>query len=118
MAVGTFNKVVSKKATQKLVTNQLLTANGDVSDWVLCEGDIALQITGSATSVTAVVERSTRNPSGTPNPAPLSSDTITGNPSTGMNVASYYEPGAAYWRVRLTALSGSGVNVSFATTGE
>lgn len=118
MAAGTQTKIVTTRPTTKLVTNQSLTANGDVSDWVLCQGDIAIQITGTATAVTAVVERSTRNPSNTPNPAPLSADTITGNPTTGVNVASYYEPGAAYWRVRLTALTGAGVNVSFATTGE
>lgn len=118
MAAGTLNKTVSKKATSKVVTNQTLTAFDDVSDWVLCQGDIAVQITGSATAVTAVVERSTRNPSNTPNAAPLSADNITGNPSTGIPVTSFYEPGAAWWRVRLTALTGGTVNVSFASSGE
>lgn len=118
MAAGTLNKVVTPKGVNKIVTNQNLTANGDVSSWVLCQGDIAVQVSGVATAATLVVERSTRNPSDTPNPAPLSADTITGNPSTGINVASYYEPGAAWWRVRVTALTGTSVDVSFATTGE
>lgn len=118
MAVGAFNRNVVGTASKRVITNQTLSAVGDVSDWVLCQGDIALQLTGSATAITGVVERSTRNPSDNPNPAPVSSGPITGNPSTGIAVVSYTEPGAAYWRFRLTAKTGAELNVSFATQGE
>ncbi len=118
MAAQAMSKNVINPAPKRVITNQRLTAVGDVSDWVLCQGDIAIQVTGTATAVSFIVERSTRNPSDTPNPAPVATDPVTGNPSTGVNVLSYVEPGVAYWRVRITAMTGSNVDVSFATSGE
>lgn len=118
MAAGIANKTIFNDARQRKTINQNLTAVGDVSDWVLCQRDIAVQITGVATAVTAVVERSTVNPTQGGNPAPVATDPISGNASTGITVAQFYEPGSAWWRVRLTALTGASVDVGIATSGE
>jgi hypothetical protein len=112
-------KLVFNESRSRKTINQVLTSGTDISDWVSCQKDIAIQVTGPATNVIAVVERSTIDPSnGTANPAPISSDNITGNPSTGITVGQYYEPGSAWWRVRLTTLTGPSVNVSITTSGE
>lgn len=89
-----------------------LTESGDVTEWALVAGKLAVQITGTASAVTAVVERSTFDPGETANTVVVDNEPITGNPSTGIFPVVYEEPGAAWWRVRLTALTGGMVNVS------
>lgn len=93
--------------TQKCVA----TASTDVTDWMQITGTVAIQITGVATAVTAKIERSTENPvSSTANPVQIGAD-LTGNPSTTGIYSSSTEPGAAYWRVRLTAMTGVSCNI-------
>jgi hypothetical protein len=85
------------------------------TDWIKLRGIVAVQLTGAATSVGAVVERSTDDPGGPQggagNPAPAG-QTLSGSPSAGMPVGAYDEPAAAWWRVRLTAVSGGACNLS------
>lgn len=118
MAAGFANITIFDHAKRSKSFNQRLTAVNDVTDWVLCQKDIAVQLTGPSTVVTAVVERSTINPALGANPAPLDSTNLTGNPTTGINVNQFYEPGAAWWRVRVTALTGTAVDVALTTSGE
>lgn len=70
--------------------------------------EVCVQITGSATAVTAQVERSTRDPGQSPNFAPAG-DPITGNPSTGLAIKRYMEPTRGYWRVRVISLTGGNI---------
>lgn len=86
------------------------------TDWVKLTGEIAVQITGAATAITAKVQRSTRDPDDTPNTANVGED-ITGNPSTGIDPVGFTEPGAAWWRVDVTALTGSPAEVSLSGGG-
>jgi hypothetical protein len=71
-------------------------------------GEVCVQLSGTATSITAIVERSTRDPVQGPNWAPAG-DPITGNPSTGLPIKRYMEPTRGWWRVHITALSGGSV---------
>lgn len=77
-------------------------------------GQVAVQITGTATAITAAIERSVVDPGAdgstgawAPARAP-----ITGNPSTGIEVLAFYEPGVAWWRVRVTAMTGAAAAVA------
>lgn len=98
------------------VMEQNMTAVG-ATDPVRVRGAVAIQYTGAATAITSVVERSTIDPSsGSANWARVEDTAVTGNPSTGMTVASYAEPAIAWWRVRLTALTGASVTVSISGT--
>lgn len=117
MAAGTPSITVFKVSDKRKTVSQQLTAVADATDWVDFQRDIAIQITGTATSVTAVVERATRGPTNTPNPAPVG-DAITGNALSGIPVATFYEPGVAWWRVRITAISGGIANISITGSGE
>lgn len=112
MAIRT---VVGDKATASILEENL-TAVG-ATQGVRVRGSVAIQYTGAATSITSVVERSTIDPVlGTPNWARVEDTPVTGNPSAGMTVASYTEPAIAWWRVRLTAITGSPVTVSISGT--
>ena len=89
-----------------------LATTGLRSTPVLLSGIVGVQLTGGATSVTAFVERSTEDPAGTPNWAPADTNPIQGNPAAGIPPIAYREPGAAWWSVRVTALTGTPLNVS------
>lgn len=93
--------------------DQTLTAGGQVTDSVMLAGRVAVQFTGTATSVTAQVERSTRDPAlGSPNWAPAG-DPFTGNPSTAnFQPRLYDEAGVAWWRVRCPTITGGSVLVA------
>lgn len=73
-------------------------------------GGISLQLAGAATAVVAQVERSTRDPSSTPNWAPAG-DPVTGNPATGIQCRRYEEPTRAWWRVRIVSMTGTPVSI-------
>lgn len=112
MAIRT---VVGDKATASIL-EETKTAVG-VTEGVRVRGAVAIQYTGSATAITSVVERSTIDPVlGNPNWARVEDTPVSGNPSTGMTVSSYTEPAIAWWRVRLTALTGTSVTVSISGT--
>lgn len=90
--------------------DQTLSGLGS-TDPVRLHGNVAVQVTGSATAIDAIVERSTRD-SANPNWAPAEDTHITGNPSTGIVVRGYAEPAAGYWRVRVVTLTGGDVTIS------
>lgn len=101
-------------AKTRVVTLEQDLTSASSTDAVELSDSLVVQITGAATSVTFVVERSTKNPAlFTPNWAPAK-DPISGNPSTGMIPEGFYEPGVAWWRVRITAMTGTTVKVCIA----
>lgn len=73
---------------------------------------VYIQISGSATAITAIVERSTKDPTReTANWAPASDTPITGNLSAGIAPLIFNEPSRGYWRVRITTLTGGNCTV-------
>ena len=103
---------------QTVRTREKNLAAPGVTDAVMLSGIVIVQFTGAATAVTAVVERSTKDPAlGGPNWAPADSAALTGNPNTGMPPLAYREGGAAWWRARVTAITGSSVDVSIQGKG-
>ena len=83
--------------------------------WIRFEAThVIVALSGTATSVTAVVERSSRDPALGPGAAAAPADTagITGNLATGVPGNRYEEAGVGWWRVRLTASSGGTVVAS------
>lgn len=68
---------------------------------------VYIQISGSATAITAIVERSTKDPTReTANWAPAMAIPITGDLSAGIAPFIFNEPARGYWRVRITTLTG------------
>ena len=103
--------ILAQTATATVMEDTLNAAGP--SDPVRVRDNIAIQFTGPATAITAVVERSTMDPSlGAANWCRVEDTAITGNPASGMTVMAYSEPAIAWWRVRLIGLTGSNVTVS------
>lgn len=76
---------------------------------------IVIQLSGTATSFTAIVERATLDPAvATPNWAPADSAPLSGNASTGIAPVRYDEPVRGWWRLRVTALSGGNLTAYIA----
>ena len=79
-------------------------------------GPIVVQIFGDAISLTAQVERSTRDPlKSTPNWAPAGLS-IDGSPYAGIEATRYFEPTRGWWRLRVDAMDPDGsINVVFSS---
>lgn len=96
-------------------TEKILSEAPGATDWVRIKDKLAVQITGTATDVTILVERSTRAPD---DPAGLNTavvDTLTGNPATGLAPAGFDEPGLAWWRARATGITGGEVTIAISS---
>lgn len=100
---------------KRLKAQETFDATGE-TDWIKFTDELSVQLTGDATAVTAVVERSTDDPTGDANPAPVGEE-ITGDLTDGIAPLAYDEPGASWWRVKITALSGGDVEVTLLGTG-
>jgi hypothetical protein len=115
LATLDFNEV---EETRRKNATETFTATGE-TDWVKLYGELVVQLTGAATVVSAQVERSVVDPGedgSTADPAPAG-DAITGNPSTGIQPAAYLEPGVGWWRVKVTALTGTPLRVAISGKG-
>lgn len=109
-------RTINSNDVSVTVMEQTLTSSGP-SEAVRVRGSVAIQYTGTATSINAVVERSTIDPgTGGSNWARVEDAPVTGNPASGMTVSVYSEPAVAWWRVRLTSITGSNVTVSISGT--
>jgi hypothetical protein len=106
--------IFHNRFTNRTVTGTQTLSSPGVTEWICMSGQIGVQITGQATSITAVVERSSLDPlsSDGANPTPADGVTLTGDPSSGLIPTGYYEPGTAWWRVRVSSLSGGVVTIS------
>lgn len=108
------------QATRTIVTSyDTALAGTGVTGWTaFAATDICAQISGSATSVTATVERSDVDPTlKTAQVAPADSAGFSGDPATGIAPNIYTEPGVGWWRWNITAISGGSVNVSLSGFG-
>jgi len=109
-------------SNRQVVTAQDIERTGTFqTGWTkFIDTQIAVQIDGDATSVTATVLRAGINPYQNPNTttgAPADSSGITGDPSTGIPPNLYTEPGVGWWAVDVTALSGGSINVTMSGIG-
>ncbi|MFC3693432.1 hypothetical protein [Chenggangzhangella methanolivorans] len=93
-----------------------LTAAGDATEGLPLSGHLAVAISGAATAVELVVERSAVDPAGSPRWA-KAGDSVVLNPSAAPTVRAYLEPGAAWWRVRVISIAGGAVVVDLTGTG-
>lgn len=89
-----------------------------VTDWILLSNYIAVSVSGSATAVSLMVERSVTDPKGQIGAKPVFADDapIQGNPSQGISPVAYMEPGSAWWRVRVVNVAGGDAFVSISGT--
>ncbi len=112
----TFQAGVTSASGNKQITTTWGAATGVfATDWqrfVAC--DIVAQVSGTATSVVAVIERSATNPDTdedyTVAPADLTG--LTGDLTTGVPPNIYTEPGVGWWRVNVTTNSGGSCTAS------
>lgn len=79
-----------------------------LTSWVCLTGQLAIQVTGDATVLSYLVERSSMDPHDPAghNAAPADSQVITGSPVQGMTPEAFYEPGVGWWRIRVTDIQG------------
>ena len=76
------------------------------------DAGVVVQFSGTATAITAIIERSTLDPvRDTPNWAPAMLDPVIGSLFTGIAPFLFDEPARAYWRVRITTLTGGNCTV-------
>lgn len=110
----TIESFTVERATGDLVFQQVTEDHSAVgtTEAIRVIGEIALQISGDATAITAVLERSTRDPGLGANWAPAG-DAISGNPSTGLQVKRYAEPTRAWYRVNISSITGGSVVIVF-----
>lgn len=88
------------------------TGNTNACRFERSEDGVLVQLAGSATSITAIVERATKDPNtGTPNWAPASATPFSGNLSAGIPPRRFKEPTRGWWRVRITVLTGGNASV-------
>lgn len=76
---------------------------------------LIIQLSGTATAFTAIVERATKDPGdANVNWAPADSVPLSGNVSTGIAPVRYDEPVRGWWRIRVTELTGGNLTVYIA----
>lgn len=90
-----------------------LDGAGTTAPAIRLQGTVTVQVSGTATDLVAVVERSSRNPgSGDENWAPVEEEPFAGDLSAGMSPREYAEPAIGWWRVRVPTLTGGHIKVS------
>ncbi|PZR35784.1 hypothetical protein [Caulobacter segnis] len=81
---------------------------------VLIVGDFAISLYGTATAVTAELERSHTDPAGTARWTKVDGGTLSGDASSGsVRAKRFSEPGAAWYRVNASAITGGNVTPVF-----
>ena len=91
---------------------EALSAVG-VTEPVRLQGSVIVQLSGTATVLTAIVEHSTRDPSTSEvNWAPADDNVFSGDLSAGIAPRPYSEPAIGWWRVRVSEISGGNCKVS------
>jgi hypothetical protein len=112
MPATTFTHVPIDRGDEISETFQSLSSVGS-SDYAYLQGLVTVQLSGDATSLTAVVERSSQDPAGANvNWAPAEDSPFSGNLANGMSPRQYTEPATGYWRVRIASIAGGSCKVS------
>lgn len=97
----------------KLEFYELMSATGSTDPAIRLQGTVVVQLSGTATDIVAIVERSSRDPgSAQVNWAPAEDDTFSGDLSAGIAPRAYTDPAIGFWRVRITTLTGGTCKVS------
>lgn len=110
--ISTMDHDVAHSRDNRIELYQLMEAVG-VTDFVRVQGDVVVQISGTATAITAKVERASRDPnSGEVNWAPAETETFSGDLSAGIPPRAYFEPATGFWRLNISALTGGNCKVS------
>lgn len=114
MAIISDNVIQLKDEGDLFASEQDLSAPGSTEAvrFQRSEDGVIIAVSGTATSVVFVVERSSRDPGSDPAWSPAQDDAITGNPSTGIAPLQFREPATGFWRVRFTTLSGGTAKIS------
>lgn len=106
---GRSDGVLSRTGTQKIGVP-------GVTDWVQFSlGEVSAGLAGTATAVTAVVERSFVDPSTSAHElAHPAGAVVSGNPAAGITPSVYTETAVGWWRWNITAIAGGYVYASLA----
>ncbi len=104
---------IKDKSDERTEFFEILEAAGTTSPAIRLQGTVTVQLSGTATEISAVVERSSRSPgSGQENWAPAEDETFAGDLSAGIAPREYTEPAIGWWRVRVLTLTGGDVKIS------
>lgn len=111
----------SASNNKQIVSGSQLLADPGATEWVkFVDCDIAVALSGTATTVVATVERSSTDPAGTANIAPADNTGFTGDLTAGLAAPEpniYTEPGVGWWRVNVGTLTAGNVTVSMTGIG-
>lgn len=103
---------ISDSNNQKTELFDTLASTGQ-TDPVRLQGMVVVQLSGTATSINAIVEHATRDPStAEANWAPAEEDAFEGNLSLGIAPRPYQDPATGWWRVRIASMSGGNCKIS------
>lgn len=107
----------NRAGSRSISTITTLEGTGS-TEWVCLTGQLAVQITGSASALTYMVERSVTDPNGNmgAHAAPADDAPLKGEPILGMSPQGYFEPGCAWWRVTISSMSGGPLLVAISGT--
>lgn len=90
-----------------------LSEAGVTSPAIRFVGDVTVQLSGTATNIEAIVERSSQDPNGaSANWAPAEDEPFSGNLANGISPRPYVEPAVGWWRVRVPTLDGGYVRIN------
>lgn len=110
--ISTMDHDVAHSRDNRVELYQLMEAAG-ATDAVRLQGDVVVQISGTATAITANVERASRDPNGAEvNWAPAEGEAFSGDLSAGISPRAYFEPATGFWRLNISALTGGTCKVS------
>lgn len=110
--ISTMDHSVAHSRDNRVELYQLMEATGQ-TDAIRLQGDVIVQLSGTATDIVATVEHATRDPgSAEVNWAPAEDSGFSGDLSAGIPPRSYSEPATGFWRVNVTTLTGGNCKVS------
>lgn len=107
----TFNNMRNSNEPVHNHTSALATSIGATEPARYCD-EIVVQLSGTATHIKAMLERSFTDPSEPNSFAPAEDEFFEGNLSAGMAARRYLDPIGGFYRVRIFELTGGNVYVS------
>lgn len=104
---------------QYAVTGWATFSGAGTTNWIkFANTNVTVQADGTATSMSATVERTTRDPNAGPvTQAPADGVAFTGSAAAGLTPNVYQETGVAWWRVNVASVSGGSVTFSLSGMG-
>ena len=103
---------INEQNSQRVEMLETLVAAG-ASEYARFQDKVTVQLSGTATAITAVVQRSSIDPSrGTANWAPVEDTTFSGDLSAGISPRRYVEPAVGWWRLNITSMPAGNCTLS------